>query len=285
MNRLKTMMVVVGVMSIGGVSYLLATRQPPEITMAELRDAGAASLRVDRWVACGPEKIDQKLRNNLRANGYGTFAVGSVHRICRVIWEYIEDAPAKNAGDAGVDAGVCEDDFEELILDGGWCRTHTALNLSLIVDLLRDAGEVIELDGGDEEDLTDNPHTFRLDNHYRLECNNDGDAGLRELRLLPDAGFRLMRADGGEIPWCNAATRRGRVVPPCVVPNCWNLPDGGWNDSSAPVDCFGVGLLDGGYRWKGCNVMPAYLASPTNNTTCIPVECSVVGNDPIDVLR
>lgn len=248
---LRNMTLVVGLMAIGGTTYVLSTRQPPDITMAELRDAGAASERVGRWVAVCPEKITTKTRNYLRNNGYGTFAAGSIHRIARTVWEYAE-------------------------ADGG----RTVLNASLVVTL--DAGA--DADGGDEEDSTDDSFLFRLNDCYRLECNN-ADGGLNELRLLADGGFRHARADGGEVPWCNVATRRGRVTPPCVIPNCWIGDGGSWVDD-AVVDCGGTGPFgtqDGGQLWRGCNVSPAQFSS---GTQCIPVECSVVaGDDPPSVLR
>lgn len=249
-SRLQAMTLVVGLMAIGGVTYQLATRQPPDVTMAELRDAGAVSERVDRWVAVCPERISAKTRNYLKNNDYGTFKVGSYHRIARVVWEYA-------------------------LADGG----RVALNPSLVVTL--DAGA--DADGGDAEDRTDDSLLFRLDDCYRVECDST-DGGLDELRLLPDGGFRYARADGGEIPWCNVATRRGRVTPPCVMPDCW-LADGGWDDT-AVVDCQAKGFLglpDGGPRWRGCNSMPASYAV---GAACVPVECSVVaGDSPPDVLR
>lgn len=245
------MTLVVGLMTIGGTGYYLATRQPPDVTMAELRDAGAASERIDRWVAVCPEKITAKTRTYLKNNDYGTFNVGSIHRIARVVWEYS-------------------------LADGG----RLALNPSLIVTL--DAGA--DADGGDEENATDNSLLFRLDDCYRVECDN-ADGGLNELRLLPDGGFRHARSDGGEVPWCNTATRRGRVTPPCAIPDCW-LPDGGWDDN-AVVDCLAsgpYGLPPGGTpRWAGCNALPSQYMS---GTQCVPVECSVVaGDSPPDVLR
>lgn len=246
------MMLVIGSMAIGGATYLLATRQPPDITMAELRDAGAADERIDRWVAVCPERITAKTRNYLKNNGYGTFGVGTYHRIARVVWEYAE-------------------------ADGG----RTALNASLIVSL--DAGK--DADGGDEDDSTDNSLLYRLDDCYRVECDN-ADGGLNELRLLPDGGFRHMRSDGGEIPWCNVATRRGRATPPCTIPDCW-VGDGGAWDDNAVVDCRGTGPFGefpgGEPRWRGCNVTPAAYAT---GAACVPVECSVVaGDNPIDVSK
>lgn len=244
------MVVAVGIMTISGVSYVLATRQPPDITMVELRDAGAVDERTARWVAVCPEKISKRTRNYLRNNGYGDFREGSIHRIARVVWEYD--------------------------VDGG----RLALNPSLIVTL--DAGE--DVDGGDDEDQTDDSFQYRLNDCYRVECNN-ADGGLNELRLLADGGFRHARADGGEVPWCNIGTRRGRVTPPCVIPNCWTLADGGWDDS-AVVDCQRTGPFGnqpgGTPRWGGCNVVPAQYST---GAACVPVECSVVAGDPIDVLR
>ena len=241
------MRVIVGLMAIAGTTYLLATRQPPDVTMAELRDAGAVDERVARWVAVCPERITAATSRYLQRNGYGTHRAGSIHRIARVVWEYETDAGA------------------------------LVLNPSLVVTLPQE-------DAGDEDDETDDSLQFRLDDCYRLECNN-ADGGLDELRLLADGGFRHMRSDGGEVPWCNTATRRGRVTPPCVIPDCWTLSDGGWDDS-AVVDCNGTGPFGdqpgGTPRWRGCNVTPAQYAT---GAACIPVECSVVAGDPIDVLR
>lgn len=253
-SRLQAMLLVVGLMTIGGVTYQLATRQPPDVTMAELRDAGAASERVDRWVAVCPEKITQRTRNYLRTNGYGDFKVGSIHRIARVVWEYA-------------------------LTDGG----RVLLNPGLIVTL--DAGVD---DGGvptDPNNQTDDSFLFRLDDCYRVECNST-DGGLDQLRFLADGGFRYASdVDGSELPWCNSAVRRGRVTPPCVMPDCW-LPDGGWDDN-AVVDCQGIGPLGqpgtGLPRWRGCNTAPAAYAV---GTQCVPVECTVVaGDSPPDVLR
>ena len=250
--RLQQMVVVVGLMAIGGTAYVLSTRQPPDLTMAELRDAGAVSERVDRWVAVCPEKITARTRNYLRTNGYGDFRVGTIHRIARVVWEYA-------------------------LADGG----RVALNPGLIVTL--DAGFD---DGGvplDPDNQTDDSFAFRLDDCYRVECNST-DGGLDQLRFLPDGGFRYASAvDGTELPWCNSASRRGRVTPPCVIPNCWTLPDAGWDDT-AVVDCLGTGIdgpIGGGAIWRGCNVLHSAVG-----TQCVPVECSVVaGDSPPDVLR
>ncbi len=245
--RLRSLVISVGVFIVGGVSYSVFRREPPGQPIANLRDAGLFSEREDRWVMACPEKITQATRNNLKNNGYGTFKTGSIHRIARVVIQHDLD-------------------------DGG----HELVNPS--IDVLSNE------DAGDAEDETDDSLQFRSDDCFRMECDDDTDGGIRELNWLPDGGARHPFPDGGPRPWCNAATRRGRVTPPCVIPDC-SLPDGGWNDDGPEVDCRGTGPFgtqDGGPRWRGCNVTPASYAT---GAACIPVECSVVSGDGIDVLR
>lgn len=92
--------------------------------------------------------------------------------------------------------------------------------------------------------------------------------------------------DGGSVVWTITGTHeRVRIAPPCRIPNCWTLRDGGWDDS-AVVDCRATGpsgLPDGGPRWAGCNVLPAGHAV---GAECVPVACSVwAGDEPTEVLR
>ena len=230
------------------ISYTVYTREPPGQPVANLRDAGLFSERTDRWVMACPERITTATRNYLRNNDYGTFKPGSIHRIARVV-------------------------IQHTLPDGG----QELVNPSL--DLLGND------DAGDPEDQTDDALQFRSDDCFRLECADDTDAGIRELNWLPDGGARHPFPDGGPRPWCNVATRRGRITPPCVIPDC-SLPDGGWDDNGPEVDCRGTGpfgISDGGPRWRGCSVWSAAYAT---GAACIPVECSVVaGDNPIDVLR
>lgn len=248
-SKLRSLLVGVGVFVVGGVSYSVFRREPPGQSIANLRDAGLFSERTDRFVLACPEKVTLATTRYLKRNGYGTFKPGSVHRIARVV-------------------------IEHTLVDGG----KELVNPS--IDVL--AAE--EVDGGDEEDETDDALQFRTDDCFRLECSDDTDGGIRELNWLPDGGARHPFPDGGPRPWCNVATRRGRLVPPCVIPDC-SLPDGGWDDNGPEVDCRRVGpfgTADGGPRWGGCNVTPALFAT---GAACIPVECSVSGNPSIDVLR
>ena len=247
--KLRSLVVGVGLFVVGGVSYSVYRREPPGQPVANLRDAGLFSERDDRWVMACPEKITKATRNYLRNNDYGTFKVGSIHRIARVVIQHDLD-------------------------DGG----RELINPSLDV-LANDA------DGGDPEDETDDALQFRSDDCFRLECNDDTDSGIRELNWLPDGGARHPFPDGGPRPWCNVATRRGRITPPCVIPDCWTLADGGWDDNTV-VDCRGTGPFGvqpgGAPRWRGCNVTPAQFST---GAACVPVECSVVAGDPIEVLR
>ena len=247
--KLRSLLIGVGVFVVGGVSFSVYRREPPGQPVANLRDAGLFSERDDRWVMACPEKITAATRNNLRNNDYGTFKVGSIHRIARVVIEHDLD-------------------------DGG--RELVSPSLDVLAN---------DADGGDPEDETDDALQFRSDDCFRLECNDGTDAGIRELNWLPDGGARHPFPDGGPRPWCNVATRRGRLTPPCVIPDCWTLADGGWNDS-AVVDCQRTGPFGnqpgGTPRWGGCNVVPAQFST---GSACVPVECSVVAGDPIDVLR
>lgn len=287
-SKLLAMLVGVGVFTIGGYSYTVYRREPPTRDIADLRDAGMFSSRVDRWPMVCAEQITAATRNNLRRNGYGTFRPGTIHRIARMVFEFHTLAPRESDGDGGV--LVCPRPFVETP-DGGECIHRQLINPSLDVwaGVLADAGIEFDPDAGDEKNELDDALQFRNDDCYRLDCSDESDAGIRELRLLPDGGLRHTRADGGEIPWCNVATRRGRVTPPCVLPDCWTLSDGGWNDS-AVVDCRAIGPYGnqpgGTPRWRGCNVLPAQYMAP-GSTACIPTECSVPsdGSRDIDILR
>lgn len=80
--------------------------------------------------------------------------------------------------------------------------------------------------------------------------------------------------DGGSVVWTISGSERVRIAAPCVIPDCWTLRDGGWNDS-AVVDCRATGLRglpDGGPRWNGCNVIPV---EESTGAQCRPTACAV----------
>jgi hypothetical protein len=246
---LRSRVIPIGLFVLAGLgAYSVYQRTPPGLPMGDLLDAGLLSTRDDRWVMACPEKLTQATSGYLRTNGYGTLRAGSIHRIARVVFQY-------NLPDGG----------RELI--------NPSLDLPP-----PDGGEINEDDG-------DDALQFRTDDCFRLECDDvTSDAG-RELNFLPDGGARYPFPDGGPRPWCGAPGRRGRITPPCVIPDC-SLPDGGWDDNGPEVDCRGIGPFGqfpgGEPRWRGCNVGPAQFMA---GAACIPVECSVVAGDGVGVLR
>lgn len=56
-----------------------------------------------------------------------------------------------------------------------------------------------------------------------------------------------------------------------VIPDCRN-PDGGWDESHAPVACL-RSLPDGGTGWKGCNTMPR---AESSGGQCLPAPSGAV---------
>lgn len=78
---------------------------------------------------------------------------------------------------------------------------------------------------------------------------------------------------------CADPLRIFTVPLPCRIPDC--RTGGVWNDAHAPVDCRAtgpLGLRDGGARWRGCNVLPAALAT---GAECLAVECGVLQGDDV----
>jgi hypothetical protein len=244
---LKSRVVLTGLFLLGGLGfYTVYQRTPPGLPMGDLTDAGLISTRDDRWVMACPEKLTQATTGYLKTNGFGQLKVGSVHRIARVVYQY--DLP-----------------------DGGRELINPSLDLPP-----SDGGEVNEDDG-------DDALQFRFDGCYRLECDDDTDAGIRELNWLPDGGARYPFPDGGPRPWCGAPGRRGKITPPCTIPACFS-DAGAWLDDGPEVDCRGIGpygLPDGGPRWRGCNTGPTQF---TIGSQCLPVECGTLAGDQIDVL-
>lgn len=252
-QRIRNMVVGVGLFLVGGVTYLVSQPTPPDRTQAELRDAGLLSESTERFVLVCPEKLSARTARRLVALDFcdaGTCRAGSIKRIARPAYRFA-------SADGGVDDVVVP-----------------SLRLSLGAD---DGGGGAG-NGSDDDEDADDAFQFRTDDCYRVECAGFS-AGQR-----PDGGFRFRRPNQTEAAFCNGPSRLALVTPPCLMPNCWTLADGGWNDD-AVVDCRGtgpLGLEDGGPRWRGCNVGPAAYMT---GAACYPVECSAVAGDPIEVLR
>jgi len=251
--QLRNMLVVVGVFTLGGVGVILTTPQPATRTMLELRDAGIGDGQ-SVIIIC-PERVTKQTKRRVNAVQPGFLRAGQQYaRIARV-------AKCFNP-----DGGNC------------WRVSDMTPRVSemegtLIVPSLRQNRVGVDVDAG----LTDDGGTNSDDVDDSLQYRND-DCRVEQCSTY-DAGGLFSNGV------CANLNRLWAETPPCVLPNCWTLPDGGWDDH-AVVDCGGIGQYgesDGGFRFRGCNVTPASYSA---GTQCLPVECSVVaGDNPIDVLR
>jgi hypothetical protein len=246
------MLVAVGVFALGGVGVYLATPQPATRSMAELRDAGIGDGQSIILVC--PERITPQTKRRLNAVQPGFLTKGQQYaRVARI-------AKCFNP-----DGGNCwrPADLAPRMAD---------LEGTLIVPSLRQNLTGVDLDAG----LTDDGGADSSDVDDSLQYRND-DCRVTQCSTY-DAGGLF--ANGV----CGNLNRLWAEVPPCMLPNCYTLPDGGWDDT-AVVDCQKTDAVFGGGQtthWAGCNVIPASQAS---GTACLPVECSVVaGDNPIDVL-
>lgn len=263
-EKLRAMMVGVGIVVLGGTGFYLFTPQPATRTMAELRDAGIADGQ--SLILVCPEKLTPQTRRRINLAQPGFLRPRQVYaRVARVAKCFTPDG------------GNC-------FRPADWSVLASGLEGEIVVPSLRHDLDGVDLDasvadvgdGGDSTGVDDS-------NQYQLtSCRADRCATY-------DAGA----APG--IPWpdtpCAALNRLWAETPPCVLPACWVAPDGGWDSKAgraghpAAPDCRATGargLPDGGPRWWGCNVLPAEVAV---GTQCLPVECSVLaGDDPPDVL-
>ena len=126
-------------------------------------------------MAC-PEKITAATRNNLRNNDYGTFEVGSIHRIAHVVIEHDLD-------DGGANSSALRSTC--------WQTTPTVAT--------RKTRRTTRCSSGS-------------DDCFRLECNDGTDAGIRELNWFPTAvhGTRFLMVD--RAPGATLPPRRGRLT-------------------------------------------------------------------------
>lgn len=249
--QLRNMVVVVAALAVGaGVALRVSTPVPETRTMDELRDAGLADPAGQNLVLVCPERLMAATKKRLKVYQSGVLRPGqSYAHIARV---------AVCFPDGG--AAAC------MRIDGGFAPTLTEGDL--VVPSLRtsmpDSGSAD--DGG--ENAVDDSLAFDMSSCHVEHCQ------------LFDAGSPYPFPNA----FCGNRNRVAVVPSPCMLPNCWTLSDGGWDDN-ATVDCLAGGpyvLDDGGSRWRGCNVMPAQYSS---GTACLPVECSVVaGDNPIEWL-
>lgn len=248
--QLRNMVVVAGLVAMAGIGFTVLTPVPATRTMDELRDAGLADPAGQNVVLVCPERLTKQTKNRLKTYQSGVLRPSqSYAHIARVAvcWP-----------DGG--AAAC------IRTDGGLPPTLSDAEVvvsSLRIDL--DAGATSD-DGG--ENAVDDSLLFDMSACHFEHCQ------------LFDGGSPSPFPNA----FCGNRNRVAVVPSPCMLPNCWTLGDGGWDDN-ATVDCLAGGpyaLPDGGPRWRGCNVLPADYAS---GTACLPVECSVVsGDNPIEWL-
>ena len=242
-SKLRAMLFTVGVVTLGGVGFILNTPQPATRTMLELRDAGITDGQ--RIVLTCPERLTPRTRRRVNANQPGVLRPSQAYG--RV---------ARTAVCFNPDGGNC-------FRPSDWLVRVTDLQGEVIVPSLRrdtvgldpDAGE--DSDGG--EDSVDDALQYRLDDCTATRCS-DFDAG-----------------DG--TAFCTRLNRLMLVDPPCMIPNGWR--DGGWcEEACGQVDCRALPSAfdppDSGPIWRGFNVMPRASAV---GSACVPVECSVVAGD------
>jgi hypothetical protein len=253
-SKLRSMIVAVGVFVLGGVAFVVATPQPATRTMAELRDAGI--LDCQPIVIEGPERLTPQAKRRINDNQPGLLRP-------RQVYAHI----ARTARCCTPDGGNCIRANDGVVrvgdLDGEIVIPSLRQNLSG-VDL--DASVLDVGDGGDSDAVDDSLQYARRD-FEAYGCTQYDD--------LIDAG---QRPNPFSNRYCNALNRVSLVPSPCMLPNCYTRPDGGWNDD-AVVDCLATGpygQMDGGPRWRGCNVTPRDY---TTGAACLPVECSVVAGD------
>lgn len=242
--RLRAMLFAVGVVTLGGVGFMLNTPQPATRTMLDLRDAGITDGQ--RIVLTCPERLTPRTRKRINANQPGLLRPKQAYG--RV---------ARTAVCFNPDGGNCFRPADWLVRVGD-------LQGEVIVPSLRRDTVGLDPDGGEDsdggEDAVDDALQYRLDDCTATRCS-DFDAG-----------------DGTS--FCQRLNRLMLVDPPCVIPD-GRLPDGGFLDDApaGQIDCRFTGpygTQDGGPRWNGINVRPREYAV---GTQCLPVECSVVAGD------
>ena len=299
---LRNMLVSVGLFSLG-VGVYVFTPQPATRTMLELKDAGI--LDGQRLVLECPERITKQTKRRINANQPGVLrpaqSYAHVARTARCFGDSYLDGGTGNClrpSDGGTLAPYITERLEwsytpsdggaqfwfpnlflatvDLLPDGGpVVRIGTvAKDPELIVPSLRvnlsgvdlDAG--IAADDGGDSDTVDDSLQYANSSCSLLTCP--------QYDALVDAGQRANPYASSS--FCGGLNRLALVPSPCMLPNCFTLADGGWDDN-AVVDCRFGGIYaeqDGGPHYRGCNVGAAAYSI---GAACLPVECSVVSGD------
>lgn len=252
-TTLKSMVVAVGVVTLGGVSFLLYTPQPANRTMLELRDAGIAEGQ--KFVLECPERLEPSTIARIKRRQPDALRPKQKYgRVARVAVCLRIDGGTGNC-------------FR--VTDGGLLAGNDEAEV-IVPSLRADVVGVVDDGGADEsgEDTSvDDSYQFNTSACRHLTCSQYADMVAAGERPNPYA-----------TAFCGALNRLALVTPPCMVPDA-RLADGGWDDNATGIQCRAAGpyaLPDGGARWIGVNVFPREYAV---GAECLPVECSVVAGD------
>lgn len=242
-EQLRNMLVVAGVLTLAGGAFTLYTPQPSTRTMAELRDAGVADGQ--KFVLVRAEKLTDVSRRRINRTQPGLLRTNQIYAtVARVAVCRRGDGQLTNCFDVDGNLRVNAS-------DGG-----------VIVPSLR-----IDADGGSEDGADDGAG----------ESNEVDDAKPSEQtqQAITCASFDAGVPSPFATPFCSRLNRMMVVPSGCVIPNCWTLPDGGWNDDTV-ADCRTTAASPWGDRYLGCNTIPGQYAV---GTQCVPVNCATVGGD------
>lgn len=248
------MLLSVGVFLLGGIGVYVYTPQPATRTMAELKDAGI--LDGQPVVVECPERLTPQTKRRINANQPGQLRPSQAYAHV-----------ARTARCFSPDGGNC-------FRAGDSVARISSLEGHLIIPSLRQNLSGVDLDAS-VEDVTDGGDSDAVDDSLQHRSDACEVYGCMHYDDLVDAG---LRPNPFSNRYCNALNRVSLVPSPCMLPNCYTRPDGGWDDD-AVVDCRGTGPYgeaDGGPRWRGCNVTPREFSV---GPSCLPVECSVVAGD------
>ena len=242
LDNLKRLAVPVGmVATIAGVYFTVYAPTPATQTMANLRDAGWGDGQ--KLVRVCSEHLTPKAKRRVQRQQPGFLRP---QQACAIVAR----------------VGAC---FQE---DGGPANCFSPAGVpvrpgDVFIPSLRfdpDAGVDAAADDGGEDDADDSK------------------------ALLPGCVFvRCADFDAGDVPvpyqdgdLCGGGNRMMALRSPCMVPNCWTKPDGGWDDSATP-QCFRPDPFTGAPVFAGCAPIPAEVASGPD---CLPSVCVVDADDP-----